>query len=913
MATSAPPQRDQASRIDLRAAKAYWVTPGLLAWPARATPIGVGATAARWRLHASAQGGITVSAKDVASDETYPLVHDPAGLPAAVVARYPHLRGYLALRFRHLGTKKVKRLLTGQLAVGLYDADHVIAATGIQIAPVLDDLYRKAPRGTYGPSWHRRRASFRVWAPTAQQVVLLTWLPGSAQDAPVTAARRTPLRAHADGSWGVRSAVLRSGARYLLEVRVFQPRTQQVEVSLVTDPYSVALTLNSTRSVAIDLSDKAFMPRVWRKTAAPQLSRSVGSTIYELHVRDFSVNDSSVPKAHRGSYLAFNDSKSDGSQHLRALARAGLNTVHLLPTFDIASIEEDPAQQRTPNCDLAAYPPDSEAQQACVAAVADADAYNWGYDPWHWMAPEGSYASSAAKADGGSRIAEFRTMVGALHKAGLRVVLDQVYNHTSASGQDDTSVLDKIVPGYYHRLNANGQVETSTCCQNVATENAMAQKIMVDSVVLWARHYRVDGFRFDLMGHHSVDNMVAVRAALNKLRLRSDGVDGRSVYLYGEGWNFGEVADNARFTQATQGQLGGSGIGTFSDRLRDAVRGGSPFDPDPRVQGLCTGLVTDPNGLAQPDARQRLQDYTDLAQLGLAGNLRSFTFTSSTGQLVRGDEVRFQGGKAGYADQPDEVVSYVDAHDNETLFDELALKLPQSTSMSDRVRMNTLALAMTALSQTPSFWHAGADLLRSKSLDRNSFNSGDWFNTLDWTGADNGFGHGLPPRAENESRWRFQRPLLADRTLQPSRADVRSAAAQCAELLELRFSTPLFRLGSADLINQKVTFPVSGTAQAHDGVIVMRIDDTVGPTVDKAVRNVVVVFNTSPHPVQQALPGLAGTRLVLSPVQARGVDPVVKTAQWDARRATLAVPGRTVAVFLQRWGPPNVVARTLRP
>jgi pullulanase-type alpha-1,6-glucosidase len=683
-------------------------------------------------------------------------------------------------------------------------------------------------------------------------------------------------------------------------VQVYVPSTGKVETNRVTDPYSVALTLNSTRSVAVDLASPSAMPAVWRNSPSPELARAVDSTIYELHVRDFSVGDPSVPAEHRGSYLAFDDEQGNGYRHLEGLAQAGLNTVHLLPTFDIASIEEDPAKQASPDCDLAALPPDSEQQQACVTAAAGEDAFNWGYDPWHWLAPEGSYASTAAAADGAARVAEFRTMVGGLHKAGLRVVLDQVFNHTPSSGQAETSVLDKIVPGYYQRLNATGGVETSTCCENVATENRMGQKIMVDGVVSWAKHYRVDGFRFDLMGHHSKANLLAVRAALDELTLREDGVDGKGVYLYGEGWNFGEVADNARFEQASQGQLGGTGIGTFSDRLRDAVRGGGPFDEDPRVQGLGSGLVTDPNGApANGDAAARLRNATDLAQLGLAGNLRDFTFTSAAGTPVRGDQVDYNGAPAGYAEHPEEVVTYVDAHDNETLFDALTYKLPVDTAMADRVRMNTVALSFTALAQTPSFWHAGTDLLRSKSLDRNSYNSGDWFNTLDWTGADNGFGHGLPPKEDNESKWDYQRPLLANPDLKPAQADVQQASAQAAELLRLRFSTPLFRLGSAELIRQKVTFPVSGTADAHDGVVVMRVDDTVGEDVDPALENAVVVFNTSDEPVAQRLPGLGGARLSLSPVQAGGVDPVVKTSRWDAASATLTVPARTVAVFVE--------------
>ncbi|MEO7447284.1 MAG: alpha-1,6-glucosidase domain-containing protein, partial [Humibacillus sp.] len=375
---------------------------------------------------------------------------------------------------------------------------------------------------------------------------------------------------------------------------------------------------------------------------------------------------------------------------------------------------------------------------------------------------------------------------------------------------------------------------------------------------------------------------------------------GKSVYLYGEGWNFGEVANNALFTQATQGQLGGTGIGTFSDRLRDAVRGGGPFDEDPRKQGFGTGEATDPNGAPiNAGAAANLSHDTDLLQLGLAGNLRTFSFRSqASGAVVNGTQVDYNGQPAGYADQPDEVVSYVDAHDNETLFDTLTYKLPVATTMQDRVRMNTVSLATTALAQTPSFWHAGADLLRSKSLDRDSYDSGDWFNRLDWTGADNGFGHGLPPETQNAAKWPFMKPLLANPALKPTAADVQHATAMAQDLLKLRFSSPLFRLGSAAAINAKVSFPVSGTADAHAGVVVMRIDDTVGTDIDPALRGLVVVFNASPTPVAQKVAGLTGT-VRLSPVQASGADSVVKTAAYDAGSSTLTVPARTVAVFVQ--------------
>ncbi|WP_405057750.1 pullulanase-type alpha-1,6-glucosidase [Kribbella sp. NBC_01505] len=851
---------------DLSQAKAYWLSHDTLAVPAVAHP-----ERSRWRLHSSATGGLKIDADDIGG--------------TSVGLRYDSREvkpGYTTLRLDH---GDVRKLLTGQLGLAQYDdAGRLLDATGVQIPGVLDDVYGAAAKRTYGVSWSGGTPTFTLWAPTAQSVALLV---GS---------QRLPMQRHDDGSWSAKGSRSFKNASYRYQVQVYAPSTGKVETNVVTDPYSAALTTDSAYSVAVDLDDRAGMPALWSNTPAPKLARSVDSTIYELHVRDFSISDPTVPAAHRGTYLAFAD-EGNGTKHLRTLAKAGLNTVHLLPTFDIASIPE--TGQQTPACDLKALPADSEQQQACVSAVAAKDGFNWGYDPFHWLAPEGSYATQK---DGLARVAEFRTMVGGLHRSGLRVVLDQVFNHTPAAGQAPTSVLDKVVPGYYQRLNATGKVENSTCCSNIATEHAMAEKIMVDGTVSWARNYRVDGFRFDLMGHHTKANLLKVRAALDKLTLAKDGVDGKRIYLYGEGWNFGEVANDALFVQARQGNLGGTGIGTFSDRLRDAVRGGGPFDENPRVQGFGSGAASDPNGDpingSAADRAKRLAHDTDLVQLGLAGNLRSFSFRSAeTGATVRGDGVDYNGSPAGYADQPDEVVTYVDAHDNETLWDTLTYKLPTDLPMPDRIRMNTLSLATTALAQTPSFWHAGADLLRSKSLDRNSYDSGDWFNTLDWTGADNGFGHGLPPKTDNEEKWPYIKPLLGNPALKPTGADVQTASAAAADLLKLRFSTPLFRLGSAELINAKLSYPVSGSTP---GVVTMRIDDTVGPNVDPALKGVLVVFNTTGSAVTQTVPGLAGQSLTLSPVQANGSDPVVKQTVWTAASGTVHVPARTVAVLVQR-------------
>lgn len=874
--------------------RAHWIDAETIAWPA---DLGAPERAA-YQLYASDDASLSVADGEVAGAEPIALELIDGGLSDEQLARFPALEGYLALR---VVDGDAADLVRAQLAVAQRDdAGALTAFTGVQIPGVLDDLYAAALDDVeLGVSFAGKAPTFRIWAPTARSATLLTWDAVDSTDEGTTdPVRHEATWDAASGVWEVEGGKALRGDEYLWELSVYAPSTGAIETNRVTDPSSIALTTNSERSVAIDLDDRKWKPKQWQKADAPVVDRAVDRAIYELHIRDFSIGDETVPADKRGTYLAFTED-SAGTRHLRQLADAGINTVHLLPSFDIASIEEDRAAQAVPDCDLASYGPADTAQQACIQAVADADAFNWGYDPYHYSTPEGSYAVDA---DGGARVSEFRSMVGALHAMDLQVVLDEVFNHTAASGQADKSVLDRVVPGYYHRLNAAGAVETSTCCQNVATEHLAARKLMVDSIVTWARDYRVDGFRFDLMGHHSTTDMQAIRDALDALTLEKDGIDGRAVHLYGEGWNFGEVADNALFEQATQGQLGGTGIGTFNDRLRDAVHGGSPVDSSSTFrQGYGTGLGTDPNGdPINGTTEQALDDLgheTDLVKLGLAGNLRDFSFVTSDGEVTAGEDIDYRGSRAGYADQPDEVINYVDAHDNETLYDLSVLKLPTDTAMADRVRMNTLSLATVTLSQSPSFWHAGTELLRSKSLDRNSYNSGDWFNRIDWTGQESTFGSGLPPAADNQEKWPIMAPLLADPALKPAPADIAAAEASALDLLRVREEVGLLRLGSAELIQQKVSFPNSG-ADAAPGVILMQIDDRVGADHDPALDGALVVFNSSPSPVTQTVTGLAGRSFALTPAQAHGADAVVKTTTWDAASGTVTVPARSVAVLV---------------
>jgi pullulanase-type alpha-1,6-glucosidase len=731
-----------------------------------------------------------------------------------------------------------------------------------------------------------------VWAPTARDVSLLLF-----DDATTDKSLRVPMTLDpASGVWRVAGDRSWKGKFYLYEVEVFVPSTGKVEVNRVTDPYSHGLSMNSTRSQIVDLDDPALQPEGWADIEKPPLAAPEDAVIYELHVRDFSILDRTVPEAQRGTFAAFTNPGSKGMQHLAALAEAGLTHVHLLPSFDIATINEDKAQRREP--DLAALrkqPPDSTKQQEAVAAAADLDGFNWGYDPFHYTVPEGSYSTDP---EGPQRVREFRAMVRALNAIGLRAVMDVVYNHTSQSGQNSKSVLDRIVPGYYHRLSRDGAIETSTCCQNTATERAMMEKLMIDSAVTWARDYKVDGFRFDLMGHHMLSNMTKLRAALDALTLADDGVDGKAIVLYGEGWDFGEVANDGRGVNASQLNLAGSGIGSFNDRLRDAARGGNPFD-DRRLQGFVTGLGTAPNGLTSaPTDLTKLVDQTRLIRLGLAGNLRDFPLAIEGGRTIRGEQVQYGGKPAGYAADPQETVNYVSAHDNETLFDKIQFAAPVSATMAERVRMNTLGAALVLLGQGVPFFHAGDDLLRSKSLDRDSYNSGDWFNQLDLTYQSNNWGAGLPPAGPNKERWPQMQPLLADPRLKAAPADIARASDGFRDMLRIRKSSPLFRLRTAAEIMDRVRFFNVDDDQIP-GVIMLEITDQGQPAqLDARFDRIVVVFNATPRAQVLADAAFAGEAFELHPVQARGSDSVVKQAKFDAAKGAFTVPGRTAAVFV---------------
>ena len=862
-------------------ARAYWLDRQSIQWP------GAPADAHTFRLFHSSKARIGRSNGRLigSPDGSLRLLPDATKAPAHLATRFKFIGDGPRLRVSEADLPRLATLLRGQLLLVAEDArGREIQSTALQLPGALDDLYADAGLANdLGVTVSPEQTGFALWAPTAQNVALCRYGPGANE----VAVESMQLDA-GTGIWRNSLARDLTGQYYQYLVDVVVPGVGLVR-NRVTDPYSVSLDADSKRSYIANLDSPSLKPDGWDKTPAPHPGLAqTDMVIYELHVRDFSINDPSVAKAMRGKYGAFALADSQGRKHLQALAKAGMTDVHLLPVFDLASVPE--VGCKTPK--ISNDGPASESQQAAVMAVAATDCFNWGYDPLHFNAPEGSFASNAS--DGALRIREFRQMVQALHHDGLRVGMDVVYNHTSASGQNDKSVLDRVVPGYYHRLDAKGSVERSTCCENTATEHRMMAKLMSDSALLWATQYRIDSFRFDLMAHQPRSEMEALSA-------RVDKATGRHVNLIGEGWNFGEVANGARFVQASQLSLGGSGIGSFSDRGRDAVRGGGAADSGEAMmarQGYINGLVYAPNAKAPSRPMSDLLKAADMVRVGLAGSIRDYTMTDHTGRSVALSDIDYGGQPAGYVGDPAEVVNYVENHDNQTLFDANVYKLPAGTSSTDRARVQMLAAAINAFSQGVAYFHAGIDTLRSKSLDRNSYDSGDWFNRIDWSGQDNYFGTGLPPKPDNGRDYDLMRALLANAAIRPSPTDIGFARDAFRDLLRIRASSRLFRLRSAAEIKARLGFPNTGPAQNP----VVQVGHLDGRGLDGANFSELLYFiNVDDTAQVVSLPAQASKPWTLHPVHldTSAADPRPRQdAIHDRATGRFTVPPRTALVYV---------------
>jgi len=871
---------------NLAAAQALWLNGTTIAWP------GV-PTSGSYQLFYAANGGIGSGASGVTgADGSVALSINSSGLSAALQAQFPYISTATALTLSAADAASMAGKLTGQFAIAQYDGNgNLMQVTSLQMAGMLDSIYASAAaESKLGVSFNRRgEPTFRVWAPTAQSVALNVYASANA-----TTATQVPMvEDSTTGTWSysANNAAWTNKAYYTYTVNVLSRWANNTVVSNeVTDPYSLSLNANSVRSFVADLDSDALKPNGWDDQMIPPLANPTDIVLYETHIRDFSVGDQTVPAAHRGKYLAFTDTGSNGMRHLRTLQQAGLTHIHLLPSFDFSSVNETGCVVPT----IPSAAPNSTAQQAAVAAVGSNDCFNWGYDPYHYTSPEGSYSTNAN--DGTVRVKEFRSMVESLHDSGLRVTMDVVYNHTSDSEQGTMSVLDKIVPAYYYRLDSSGYITNDSCCSDTAAENAMMAKLMIDSTSTWVKHYKIDSFRFDIMGIEPLAVITKLQTAVNKAA-------GRDIYLYGEGWNMGVVANNARFVTATQANLYGSGIGSFNDRIRDSVRGGGCCDSGNTLiaqQGFINGAYYDPNALST-QAESDLLNLTDLVRVGLSGTLRNYSFINSSGNLVTNAQVNYFGQAAGYTENPDEVINYVEAHDNQTLFDINAYKMPTTTSLADRVRAQNLGEAINMLSQGIPFFQAGQDLLRSKSMDQNSYASGDWFNALDFTYQANNFGVGLPMAASNQGNWSLMSPLLINPLIIPNNAAIVTARNYFTDLLEIRKDTTLFRLRSGQDVINRLTFYNVGTSQVP-GIIVMGINgQSPSPYPGAKYKSVVVLFNVDKLPKTLTVSALQGKSLSVHPVQlASTADSLAKTATYASATGTFTVPPRTTVVFVER-------------
>lgn len=871
------------------------------------------------RLYYTESGTIKANAEGV-FDFPY-ITLAPTSLTAEQQAKYPHLKD--AAAFALPAGKDLKPLLKGELVAIGTDADGILqGATLVQSAGALDALYSEAAtKLTYGAVVEGGNVTFRLWAPTAKSVKLALF---DGQHKPL--GERTMTLDEASGSWSVQGGSELVGKFYRYDIQVYHPVSRKLESYQVTDPYSLSLAMNSEFSQVVDLNDPALKPEGWDSLKAPHSQQNPADiTIYEAHVRDLTGNDDSTPAEHRGKFLGLTDTDTAPVKHLQALAKSGVSHLHLLPVFDIATVNEDPAKvanisddfgklcQVNPEVQNSKFAGYCSSGQTIEAVLGDlqgsdskenpqvqelygylrgVDSFNWGYDPYHYTTPEGSYATNA---EGSQRILEFREMVKAIKQnIGMNVVMDVVYNHTNEAGLGPKSVLDKIVPWYYQRLNPEtGSVENSTCCSNTAPEHAMFAKLMDDSLVTWARDYKIDAFRFDLMGHHPKDQMVQALAAVKQVN--------PEMYFYGEGWNFGEVQDDKRFVQATQKHLAGTGIGSFSDRLRDAVRGGSPFDGGDTIrktQGFGNGALVDANEMDGVDRATALHQ-ADLVRLGMAGNLKDFILTDKDGMPKKGSDIDYNGQPAGYAQDPTETQNYVDKHDNQTLFDNLIYKAPQG---ADLVRMQGVSLATAMLGQGIPFTHAGVELLRSKSMERDSYDSGDWYNRVDYTLADNNFDKGLPRKDKDGDNYPLIEKVLG-KHVKPSGADMATMVGFYQELAELRQSSRLLRLGSGAEVIKRVDFRNTGPDQ-EPGLIVMTVDDGInaGADLDPAIDGLVVMINATnaPQSISDFRDGndqpIDLTSLQLSPAH-HGGESIARDAAVNG--GTLTLGAWSAAVFVK--------------
>lgn len=779
--------------------------------------------------------------------------------------------------------------------------------TAVRLTGLLDQHFFD-PRRPVGLHWTSdARFELRVWAPTAMKVDLLVY-PSSNSIAGATHA----MTAEPQGYWSFGGDRAFDRKYYVFRVTRFSPRTGAVETVDSADPASLNVGAEALRSQFVNLNDADLMPAGWTSLRKPRLDKLTDAVVYEMHLRDHTADDPGLPEAERGTYAGIVNPRSKAFRHLKELAAAGLTHVHFLPLMDFAGVPEHRARRARPRIPTA-EPPASLVPQERLGEVRDLDDYNWGYNPVLWMVPEGSYSRNP---DGPDRIRELREMIQGLNQAGLRVVLDVVYNHTYSAYEEEHSIFDRIVPYYYHRYNERGELMSSSCCADVATENRMVEKLIIESLVGLARDYKVDGFRFDLMNLHPTVQAPRVREALDAMTLQNSGVEGAKLLVYGEAWPFGSLEELIPGAAFTQLRSHGLGVGVFNDRMRDALRGGTTSPTEKSDPGFATGLYWDfnyepanRNSPTDPEGqRRKLLHLQDVVKIGLGGNLRDLVIRDQHNNSVRAADYHFRGAPVGYAAEPIETISYVSAHDGYALWDTVQAKLPfqawgrapATANVVERVRAHRLMLGTVLLSQGIPFLEGGSELLRSKSGDADSYDSGDHFNQIDWSGASNNWGVGMPPAWKNIGDWSFWRPRLLDASLRVGPNEIQSTNEYFKALLRLRRDAPLLRLSSAGEIRRLLSFPaneISGGDTA--GLIGMLIEDAA-PAVDPTRKSLLVLINAGTKTLDFQSARLRDRAWSFPQSFGPAADPELAKARWDAGTGWFAVPARSILVLEER-------------
>ena len=507
-----------------------------------------------------------------------------------------------------------------------------------------------------GLTYSKTESTFRIWAPTAEKSHLIFYKEGTGGVAEST----VEMKKTVDGVWHSTIPGDQKGKFYVFRVQINGQWLNEVP-----DPYAKAVGVNGKRAMVVDL--KESNPTGWEKDKSPVFKNKTDAIIYELHVRDASIAENSGIK-NKGKYLGLTETgtkNGDGlSTGLDHIIELGITHVHLLPVFDFYSIDE---------------------------SKPDKPQYNWGYDPLNYNVPDGSYSTNPY--DGVTRIKEFKQMVQAFHKNGLRVVMDVVYNHTRLT---EDSYLNQLVPGYYYRQTKDGKFSNATACGNeTASERYMMRKFMLESVLYWVKEYHIDGFRFDLMGVHDIETMNLISRELHKIK--------PDILLYGEGWTAGSspLPDSLRALKKYAYKL--DRIAVFSDDIRDGIKG-SVFEHEDK--GFASGKP------------------------GMEESIKFGIVASCQHPQVDYSKVNYS--KAAYSAQPWNTISYCECHDNHVLWDKLAVSAKYS-QVADRKEMYKLALSTVLTSQGISFLHAGTEFLRTKKGVENSFESPDSVNAIDWS------------------------------------------------------------------------------------------------------------------------------------------------------------------------------------